>query len=78
MAQHRLEGNQATFEVVVRKKSLGAFREKRSAGRAGRCWQHAVQKSIPLFATPYRAWITIDEDRVVGAGGNWVPKTRSG
>jgi hypothetical protein len=45
---------------------------------AGRRWQQAVQKSIPMFATPAETWITIDEDRVMGVGGNWVPKNNSG
>jgi hypothetical protein len=77
MAEHRREGKQSTFEVVV-ENSLRAFREKGTAEKAGRCWQHAVQKSIVIFATPYKTWITIGEDRVMGVGGNWVPKKYSG
>jgi hypothetical protein len=68
---------QSTFEVVVQQ-ALEAFREKGGADRASRCWQHAVQKSIRIFATPYKTWITIGEDRVMGVGGNWVPKKYSG
>jgi hypothetical protein len=77
LTEHRKQGQQSSFQVVV-ELAQQAFRDKGGAERAGRCWRHAVEKALPIFATPYKKWITVDGDKVMGVGGNWVPKKYSG
>lgn len=72
LAQQRRAGQQSSFQLVAQLAEQ-AFNEKGGIERAGSCWQHAVEKALRIFATPYRTWITIDGERVMGVGGNWVP-----
>lgn len=63
---------------MVAQLALQAFRDKGGAERAGRCWKHAVDRSLPIFAKPYKEWLTIDGELVMGVGGNLVPKKYRG
>lgn len=77
MTEHRKQGHSSSFSVVEQM-SRQAFRDKGGADRVFKCWEHAVNKSLRVFATPYKQWITVGDDRSMGVGVNWVPKKYSG
>ena len=63
LAEHRMQGKDSSFRLVANL-ALQAFRDKGEAERAGKCWQHAVRKALPIFSKPYKQWFTIDGERV--------------
>jgi hypothetical protein len=77
LEEHWKQGKQSSFQVVAQL-ALQAFKDKGAAERAGRCWKHAVDKALPIFAKPYKEWLTIDGELVMGVGGNWVPQKYRG
>ena len=77
LEEHRRQGCTSNFDVVMQK-ALQAFKENGTADRGTRCWRHAIEKSLRIFATPAGEWLKIGEADVMGTGGDWVPKKYRG